>query len=361
MARLVLLFLVSTTHAMLIGDANIWLRSSCRELCLLPFPMADGLLPGESLQIHICEASKLNLLDVSMQRHHGCVAQLLERPSASSSEVASYCSVSPLLEVREHRLCDDGGIWCSLTCVSAVTLEGVELRTVDEQQDLDGFNLATRHAPDDNAPFLVACACLLQEADAPSERNAAANDDEARGDEALFAREVSTLHEEVNALRRTALDLNPDGPITNSDRITSGGERIGPPPAADDRVTDGAYRLGPLIGPYISATELTELRLDAASVRGGDEPPAPLDESNRLNELWGTTNSDSLHRRMLSFVAVESLHESYRMAAAAINDTPSRMRHALKGLRARRASLAAEVALRRAGSCTDGRSDVSDA
>lgn len=344
------------------GDANAWHRASSSDLCLLPFPMADGLLPGEHLQMHLAEASQLNLFSVAMQRHSGCVAQLLERRSASSPDVKSYCAVAPLLEVREHRDCDDGGIWCSLTCVSAVQLEGVELRTIEEQYELDGVDVeeaVTHHDDDDDeAPFLVARARLLQEAartPRASIETAEAEVSVEASNETLLASDVRQLHEQVNALRRLALELNPDGPVTNSDRITSGGERIGPPPAADDRVTDGAYRLGPLIGPYISADELSRLRLDAASVRGVDEPPPlPHDDSNRLNELWGTADSASLYRRALSLIAVEGLHESYRMAAAAIDDTPSRLQHALKGLKARQAALTAEVALRRAGGGAGG-------
>ena len=339
------------------GNANAW-RHTSKEVCLLPFPMADGLLPGEDVQMHFAEPNQLNLFDVSMQCHHGCVAQLLERRAASSPDVKSYCAVAPLLEVREHRLCEDGGIWCSLTCVSAVNLDGVELRTVDEQQELHGANVATRHAADDDdeaASFLVASTRLLRERDAQSlsadgESLSDDDDEEEEAAIAVLAREVSHMHEEVNALRRLALELNPDGPVTSSDRVTSGGERIGPPPAADDRVTDGAYRLCPLIGPFITADELTKLRLDAASVRGVDEaPPLHADETNRLSDLWGTNGSERLHTRMLSFVAVEALHESYRMAAAAIDNTPARLRLALDGLKARKAALTAEVALRRAG------------
>ena len=61
------------------GDALQWSRLPATELCLLPFPMADGLLPGESLQIHLREAHQLGLFEVCARRHHGCVGQLLER------------------------------------------------------------------------------------------------------------------------------------------------------------------------------------------------------------------------------------------------------------------------------------------
>ena len=74
----------------------------------------------------------------------------------------------------------------------------------------------------------------------------------------------------------------------------------------------------------------------------------PAVGQNRLHDLWGTADDESLRRRLLSFLAVESLHESYRMSALALTDTSSRLQHALSGLEARKAALVAEVALRRA-------------
>ena len=61
--------------------------------------------------------------------------------------------------------------------------------------------------------------------------------------------------------------LEQRSPLTASERVTSGGDRPGPPPPASDRVRFG-YRLGPLVGPYLSLEELARLRLDALSVRG---------------------------------------------------------------------------------------------
>ena len=324
------------------GDANAWLRRQRRELCLLPFPMGDGLLPGESLQIHLSEPHQISLFQTALLRFDGCVGQMLER-TVSSEGVKSYCTVAPLLELREHSR-REVGTWCSFTCVGAVQLSNIELRTAEEQAALDEAALSPEaHDEAEDEPFLVATASWLHDADASSV------DYDSTDDEVAFlATGVARLHEECNALRRRALELNPDGPLTASERITTGGERIGPPPPASDRVEFG-YRLGPLIGPYLTLDELVQLRLDALSVRGVDEAPPAAGQPNRLHELWGAADGESLRRRLLSFLAVESLHESYRMSAMAIEDTSSRLQHALTGLEARKAALAAEVALRRAG------------
>lgn len=344
------------------GDANAWYGGHVNEIALLPFPAGDGLLPGETLQIHHSEPHQVALFEASMRDMDGCVGQLLERPAATDS-TRSYCAVAPLLELREHRACDAGGVWCSYTCLGAVRLSAIELRTPEEQRALRAApstpepGVVDAGARESSEPFLVAAAALVRE------EGASVDYDSADDEEAFLAAEVCALHEEVNELRRRALELNADGPLTASDRITSGGERIGPPPAADDRVTDGHYRLGPLIGPYLTIDELLRLRREGLEERGvdgaalatgnrrGADPARPpgctAQAGSRLHELWGTPDGEGLRRRLLSFVAVEGLDEHCRVAAMAIDETTARLQHAQSGLIARRAALVAEVALRR--------------
>jgi len=373
------------------GDANAWQRTADREVPLLPFPVGDGLLPGESLQIHLFEPHQLALFDASVRYADGCVGQLLECAVASSEAVRSYCAIAPLLELREHRSCTSiGGTWCSFTCVGAVRLSGVELRTADEQRLLRGradgaaivLEEAGRGRPErggpnfPNSPSVAGLAAagaatggadqdrqqreqppreqqpepfLVAEAQLIREEGAAVDYDSADDEEAFLVSEVTHAHEEMNELRRRALSLNANGALAVTDRITSGGERIGPPPAADDRVEFG-FRLGPLIGPFISLDELVTLRLEALCTRGMDEAPAGAgSEESRLLELWGSCDQEGLRRRLLSYVAVESLDEGCRVAAMGADDTSTRLQLALVGLRARRAALAAEVALRQLG------------
>jgi len=325
-----------------VGDANAWRRQARCEVCLLPFPLCDGLLPGETLQVHLWEPSQRALFETASGQLHGCIGMLLERPPSGAGGSPSYAAVAPLLELREHQPAS-GGIWCSFTCVGAVRLSAVELRTVAEQHALDDD--AAESADDDGEPFLIAQAVLLRE------EGSSIDHDSADDEEAFLSTEVSRLHDEVNALRRRTLELDREleqrAPLTASERVTSGGDRPGSPPPASDRVRFG-YRLGPLVGPYLSVDELVRLRLDSLSVRGVDEAPPPPGSPapNRLHELVGTADDESLRRRVLSFAAVEALHEHVRVGALAHEDTAARLQHARAALQARKAALAAEVSMR---------------
>ena len=327
-----------------VGDANAWYRQARREVCLLPFPLCDGLIPGEALQIHLCEPSQRALFEVASRQLHGCVGMLLERPPSTADGSRSYSAIAPLLELREHQPAS-GGVWCSFTCVGAVRLSAVELRTVAEQRALDDDAEFLGWAGDDGEPFLIAQAALLRE------EGSSVDYDSADDEEAFLSAEVSRLHEEVNALRRRTLELDRKleqrSPLTASERVTSGGDRPDPPPPASDRVRFG-YRLGPLVGPYLSLEELARLRLDALSVRGVDEAPPPPGSPapNRLHELLGTADDESLRRRVLSFAAVEALHERVRVGALAHEDTAPRLQHARAALQARKAALGTEVSMR---------------
>ena len=295
-ACLCLALVVLRSMALLpVGDANAWHRQARREVCLLPFPLCDGLLPGEALQIHLWEPSQRALF-VTASRY-GCVGMLLERPPSSADGSPSYAAVAPLLELREHQPAS-GGVWCSFTCVGAVRLSAVELRTVAEQRALDddAAESVLGRADDDGEPFLIAQAVLLRE------EGSSVDHDSADDEEAFLSTEVSRLHEEVNALRRRTLELDCEleqrAPLTASERVTSGGDRPG--------------------------------------------SPAP----NRLHELVGTADDESLRRRALSFAAVEALHEHVRVGALAHEDTAARLQHARAALQARKAALAAEVSMR---------------
>ena len=299
------------------GSANAWLRSS-GEITLLPFPMADGLLPGESLSIHLSAPSSMALLATAMQSHNGCVAQLIQRTESS------VCAAAPLLEVREHRRHPCGhGLWCSMTCVGAVRVSGIELR--DAEGALCGVPASS------TSQFLAARAVPLCELESSVDFESA--DDE----EAYLAGEVEAAFESVNALRRKALAL--------SDRDAPGSDRHGRPPPADDFVEDG-YRLSPLVGPYVDMDGLQRLRTEALCARGPDE--APHADLSRFQELWGTADGESTRRRLLSFTACCNLDDECRMGALAFPDTVARLEFALHGLRHRRSQLAAEIALRKA-------------
>ena len=102
------------------ADAGRWLQgnSGTLELGLLPFPLKEGLLPGETkqvlppahcilsapvlstcrgAQVHLYEARFLALFERATSRHHGCLGQLLIVPQASDS--ASCAGDAPLARI----------------------------------------------------------------------------------------------------------------------------------------------------------------------------------------------------------------------------------------------------------------------
>ena len=331
--------------------------TSLNSVALLPFDRQDSLLPGESLQIHLFRPHQIALFECCVQRDHGCVCQLLEL------DCNGVVAVAPLLELREFRPHLEAGVWAQFTCVGTVALRDVEVRSALEELTLTpgisfpwllesgGGDGADDNGADDEgndeavlsaAQYLVAQARVLREADGQG----GGVDYESADDEAAFLLgAVEQVHAEVNDLRRQCLKLNPYASPSASDRVTAGGDRLGPPPSADDRVNFG-YRLGPLVGPFLGLDEHLELRATMLQARGVDEPPDP--DLGRLSELWGCADAEAARRRMLSFVVCEGLSDEVRVGAMALADTTQRLELAQRALTARLAKLRAEVALRRA-------------
>lgn len=309
-----------TRYPIQCGCARAWAREAHGEIGLLPFPIDAGLLPGESLQIHLSSDSSLALLNTAMRRDHGCISQLVERSTGSAFKAA------PLLELREHQSLDIG-IWCSFVCVGAVCLSGSVRLCSDEGSE----------------PFLVATnARSMRESDSSVDYYSA--DDE----EAYLSLEVERVFEEVRKLRRRALVQQSTS--SSEEPASSGGwpsaaDQLGLPPAVDDKVKWG-HRLEPRIGPGLSLSGLIELRTDALCARGPDE--CPDSDLGRLQELWCTADAEATRRRMLSFAACEPLEVSRRMRALSTADTSTRLEHALEGLRDLKAALLAEIAVRQA-------------
>ena len=377
-----------------VGDVLLWQHSArTPPICALPFALADGLLPGESLQIHLHEPHQLALFETAMKRDHGCVCQLLEAGGGDGDE-ARISSVSPLLELREHLPHHEVGVWCSFVCVGATRLSAVELRTAAEEAALSGGGLLLPESSDaaaaaaadrgdgDGAVYLVAEATLLreplagdvafasdgagggadeedhaEEAAAAAAAAAAEEEEEEEGacptvdydsadDEVAFLlASVEQQHAAVNQLRRLCMELNRDGARSASDFQTSGGDRLGPPPSASDRVEYG-HRLGPLVGPHLDLADHVALRSEALRGRGVDAPPDA--DLARVAELWRNADSEAARRSLLGYVAVEALSAATRLGALQIEDTAARLEFALRALQRRQVELTAEVALRRA-------------
>lgn len=67
------------------------------KLGLLPFPLAECLLPGESKQVHLYEARFIQLFADAASSHHDCLGAMYFTPSGN------VASVSTLLEVEEYK------------------------------------------------------------------------------------------------------------------------------------------------------------------------------------------------------------------------------------------------------------------
>ena len=270
------------------SNANEWRRRSVGRIGLLPFSIADVLLPGESLQCHLYEAEQLHLIDCAQRLHNGCVGQLLQ--SHNSHKV---CATAPLLELRELRRLDVG-VWCRFTAVGAL------------------------HVRDVNVAAHVTSARVLT-ADADVRREArVCNDDE------HLSGEVSSLHQEVSRLRQRELEAQKVlgwMPMTR---------------AADDHVRLG-HRLEKEVDPYASLEKICAEREEVLRERHMDEAPAV--DLGHLHGLWGTPDEASTRRRLLSFTACATLDERWRVRALEVEDTRSRLELARCGLQAKIARL----------------------
>ena len=94
------------------------------KLGLLPFPISDCLLPGETKQVHLYEARFIQLFADAASSHHDCLGAMYFTPSGN------VASVSTLLEVEEFKK-EEFGVWARLKCVGRVKL--LEVSETDYQ------------------------------------------------------------------------------------------------------------------------------------------------------------------------------------------------------------------------------------
>eukprot|EP00320_Phaeocystis_rex_P006722 CAMPEP_0119093972 /NCGR_PEP_ID=MMETSP1178-20130426/164782_1 /TAXON_ID=33656 /ORGANISM="unid sp, Strain CCMP2000" /LENGTH=238 /DNA_ID=CAMNT_0007077671 /DNA_START=17 /DNA_END=729 /DNA_ORIENTATION=+ len=94
------------------------------KLGLLPFPLADCLLPGESKQVHLYEARFIQLFANAANSHHDCLGAMYFTPSGN------VAAVSTLLEVEEFKK-EEFGVWARLKCVGRIKL--LEVSETDYQ------------------------------------------------------------------------------------------------------------------------------------------------------------------------------------------------------------------------------------
>lgn len=98
--------------------ARTWVRSrQPLQLGLLPFPLEEALLPGETKQVHLYEARFIQLFADAAAQHDSCIGQLLYTNRGA-------VAITSLLEVEEFRK-EEFGVWARLKCVGRVRLLSV--------------------------------------------------------------------------------------------------------------------------------------------------------------------------------------------------------------------------------------------
>ena len=111
------------------------------KLGLLPFPISDCLLPGETKQVHLYEARFIQLFADAASSHHDCLGAMYFTPSGN------VAAVSTLLEVEEFKK-EEFGVWAQLKCVGRVKL--LEVSETDYQYvsaTVEPFFDSKREAP----------------------------------------------------------------------------------------------------------------------------------------------------------------------------------------------------------------------
>jgi len=93
------------------------------ELGLLPFPIEEALLPGETKQVHLYEARFIQLFADAAAKHGSCIGMLLFAGDGA-------CAVTSLLEVEKHQA-EEYGVWAQLKCVGRVRVQDIRQTDFD--------------------------------------------------------------------------------------------------------------------------------------------------------------------------------------------------------------------------------------
>lgn len=86
-----------------------------RQICVLPFPVDDVLLQGETKQLRLYEDRFIKLFDTTMGKHHGVVGMGLIADSGIIQTV-------PLCEVEAYNRMEEFGIFVTIRVVGRGTL-----------------------------------------------------------------------------------------------------------------------------------------------------------------------------------------------------------------------------------------------
>jgi hypothetical protein len=138
-------------------------RAAFTSLALLPCEPMDAVLPGETMELHLGEASECRMLERARDECDGCFALLLKhdaRTSPAGDAAADDAGADagaddaenvaaewlPLLQVMEVRQPDEAGGIKGFVCVRARCVSRVVLTEVPRRRGRDAFETAAAAA-----------------------------------------------------------------------------------------------------------------------------------------------------------------------------------------------------------------------
>ena len=336
------------------------------KLGLLPFPISDCLLPGETKQVHLYEARFIQLFADAASSHHDCLGAMYFTPSGN------VAAVSTLLEVEEFKK-EEFGVWAQLKCVGRVKL--LEVSETDYQYvsaTVEPFFDSESEAPPEPMitpmvktassppPSAEEAEAMAATAKAAAEAAVAAGVSEAEVLKAAAAMlagaedQVREVHDVVLELQRRkdglgrgaapAGEEGEEGEAKYSEQPGEGRLYDGAPKNEAGRVEWGHEVRSGEAEMDTSLDELISARRELLLSQGMDLPPcAGLLEA--LEDVWCVSSEAQAERQLVSFAAAAVLSPNERAQTLGMDDTSERLTHVLCALRTQQRRLAAELAL----------------
>ena len=265
------------------------------QLGLLPFPLEEALLPGESKQVHLFEARFIQLFADAADTHCSCIGQLL------FTEAGGVVPITTLLEVEEYRK-EEYGVWAKLKCVGRVKLLDVE------QTDYQ-YALATVSLFHDNLD-----------------------------DEAVSTAKNENLEAQVSEVHALTVDM--------AQRLVNAQSTAGDDESDSEERVEWGHELRDVDSEMRKPlVELIDSRRALLTSCGPDQPPLST-LSEGLADVWCSPNEEAVERTLFSFTACSTLSASERWAALAFDSVDQRLEHALEALKQRQNRFAAMLVLK---------------
>jgi len=316
--------LISAVHVPAF-PAKAWLASSASsqqrptssgsplQLGLLPFPVDEALLPGETKQVHLYEARFIQLFSDAAEKHGSCIGMLL------FGDRGDVDAITPLLEVEEFRK-EEFGVWAQLKCIGRarllqVSMTDFEYASADVTLFYDGIGV-------EQTGTGTGAMASEEAADAATEGMKAGG-------------ALSRLEDEVREVHSSVADMNRR--LQKADADGADGQPL-------ERVEWGHELRDAASERFCSLDELLPRRRAVINSAGPDASPRET-LTQSVDDSWVVDNEAEADRQLLSFTACTGLSVLERRRALGLDDTAERLTFALDRLREQQRRLAALVAL----------------